>query len=75
MGKRKKKEEEEEENWIKNAIKRPGSLRRWVLKHYGKRGLTSRGTIKVELLRRLAERSDRIGKKARLALTLRKLRK
>jgi len=56
--------------WIQEAIKHPGALRR-LAKRMG--ALTKRGTIKVEWLKKMAKRNDTIGKRARLALTLRKL--
>jgi len=61
--------------WIQHAIKKKDALREYVRRHYGKAGFTERGTIKVEVLRELAERKGKIGQRARLALTLRKLRK
>jgi len=63
------------EKWIQRAIKKKGALREYVLKKYGKKGFTSRGTIKVSVLKELAEKGGTIGKRARLALTLRKLRR
>ena len=61
--------------WIQHAVKKRDALREYVRRHYGKAGFTERGTIKVEVLRELAERKGKIGQRARLALTLRKLRK
>lgn len=63
------------EYWIQEAIKRPGALRAYVKRRYGKKGFTERGTIKVSVLRDLANEPGTIGRRARLALTLRKLRK
>jgi hypothetical protein len=66
------------EYWIQEAIKRPGSLRSFVRRKYGSRGFTKsrktgRRIIKYEVLVRLAKKRGSIGKKARLALTLRRL--
>jgi len=61
--------------WIKQAIKKPGALKAYIKRRYGKRGFTKKGTIKPKVLRKLAKRKGKIGKRARLALTLRKLRK
>jgi len=61
--------------WIQRAIEKPGALTRTVKRKYGKKGFTRRGTIKVEVLRKLAKRKGVTGRRARLALTLRKLRK
>ena len=63
------------DDWIQHAVKRPGALRAYVKKYYGKRGFTKKGTIRVEVLLELAKRPDKIGQRARLALTLRRLRK
>jgi len=69
MGKRKKRDN----YWIQRAIKHPGALRRYVKKVFGNRGFTRYGTIKVDILKKLAKKSGKIGKRARLALTLRRL--
>ena len=61
--------------WIQHAVKRKNALREYVKRKYGEKGFTERGTIKVEVLRELAERKGKIGQRARLTLTLRKLRK
>lgn len=61
--------------WIQKAIKRPGALRAYVKRKYGKKGFTEKGTIKVEVLRELAKKPGSVGRRARLALTLRRLRK
>lgn len=60
--------------WIQEAVKRPGRLRRYVARVYGREGFTQRGTIRVEVLREIAKRKDGLGRAARLALTLRRLR-
>lgn len=64
--------------WIQQSIKNPGSLRRYVSRKFGRRGFTKKGTIKVSVLRKIARDknvSSRVRNRARLALTLRKLRK
>jgi len=61
--------------WISEAIEKPGSYRASVKRRYGKAGFTPRGTIKQEILTRDAKKSGRIGKQARLAKTLKGLRK
>ncbi|MGM8837405.1 MULTISPECIES: hypothetical protein [Thermus] len=62
------------ERWIQNAITRPGRLRAYVRRVYGQAGFTQRGTIRMEILRELARRKDGIGRAARLAITLRRLK-
>ncbi|RSN72439.1 hypothetical protein [Candidatus Methanodesulfokora washburnensis] len=61
--------------WIQKAITKPGALRSYVKRKYGKKGFTEKGTIKKSLLQKLAKRKDTIGKRARLALTLHRVRK
>ena len=75
MSRRRRRRSSRSRYWIQRAIKHPGSLIRYVKRYYGSSGFTRRGTIKVSVLRELAERNDTIGRRARLALTLRKLRK
>jgi len=61
--------------WIQKAIKRKGALRAYMKSKYGSKAFTSRGTIKREYLEKEAEQPGTVGKRARLALTLRRLRK
>jgi hypothetical protein len=61
--------------WIQKAIKKPGALRAYMKRKYGSKAFTSRGTIKREYLEKEAKQPGTIGKRARLALTLRRLRK
>lgn len=64
--------------WIQQAIKNPGSLRQYVSRKYGRRGFTKKGAIKVSILRRIAKDtrvSNKVRSRARLALTLRRLRR
>jgi len=69
-----------DEKWIQDAIKKPGSLRGHVARKYGKRGFTrsrktGRPIIRRDVLNKLAKKKGKIGQKARLAITLRKLRR
>lgn len=57
----------EEEKWIQAAIKRPGALHKAL-------GVPEDETIPVEKLKAAAEKGGRLGKQARLAMTLRKLK-
>lgn len=60
----------EAKNWIQKAIKNPGALTN-LAKSQG--GMTEDETIKVNWLKNKAKGSnDKIAKRARLALTLRK---
>jgi hypothetical protein len=58
-------------NWIKESIKKPG-----ILRQYAKRNgvIKNDEPIPVEWLREQAKRNDAIGRRARLALTLRRMR-
>jgi len=53
---------------------RRGALRRQMREKYGKKAFTERGTIKVEYLEKASKGGGKLGRRARLALTLRKLR-
>jgi hypothetical protein len=57
--------------WISEAISHEGILREYARKQDK---LTNRGTIDVRFLHQLAQRNDVIGHRARLAITLQKLR-
>ncbi len=63
--------------WIQRAIKHPGALRRYVKRKYGDKAFTRRGTIKREILLKLAKnaKNKTIRRRAQLALTLRRLAK
>jgi len=54
--------------WIQQAIKKPGALHRQM-------GVKQGRTILVKDLRAAAGKGGKLGQRARLALTLRKLRK
>lgn len=54
-------------NWIAGAIKKPGALRRSLG--------TKKGKIPVSKIRSAAKKGGKLGQRARLALTLRKMRK
>lgn len=58
--------------WIQKAIKHPGALRK-TAKSAG--AITSKGKISEEWLRAKAKAKGLLGKRARLALTLKRLRK
>jgi len=60
--------EEEKKKWIQKAIKKEGSLRKTLKAKEGK-------NIPVSKLEKAAKKGGKTGKRARLALTLRKLRK
>lgn len=70
--------------WIQEAIKRPGTLRRWMKQKYGSKAFTKEGTIKKEYLIKAREhvkrhytgmQRKRMLGKINLALTLRKFRR
>ena len=60
------------EKWIQKAIRNPGALRKLA---QSEGAITPRGTISVAWLKAKAKGSGVVAKRARLALTLRKLRK
>jgi hypothetical protein len=55
-----------EKRWIQNAIKAPGSLRKSL-------GVKEGETIPQKKLSIAAEKGGKLGKRARLAMTLRRL--
>ena len=58
--------------WIAGVIKKPGALRASVKRMFGAKGFTEGGAIKAGVLSELAKRSGKIGRRARLAKTLKK---
>jgi|YNPBryulayer2012_1023412.scaffolds.fasta_scaffold44664_2 hypothetical protein len=61
-----------DKKWIQKAIKNPGALRKQA-KAAG--AITSRGTISKSWLQQKAKQGGTVGRRARLAITLSKLRK
>tara|TARA_Y100000401_G_scaffold6670_1_gene4601 strand:+ start:7394 stop:7576 length:183 start_codon:yes stop_codon:yes gene_type:complete len=55
-------------NWIQKAIKKPGSLRKSLKVKKGEK-------IPASKLRAAAKKSGKLGQRARLAMTLNKIRK
>jgi hypothetical protein len=55
-------------NWIKGAIKKPGVLRKQL-------GIKKGETIPASTLAKAAKASGKLGQRARLAQTLRKMKK
>ena len=55
-------------NWIKKAIKKPGSLRKSLKIKKGQK-------IPLKKLQAAAKKGGKLGRRARLALTLRRLRR
>lgn len=54
--------------WIQNAIKKPGALRRSL-------GVASGQTIPAKALNRAAKAGGKLGQRARLAKTLKRIKK
>ena len=65
-----------EKKWISKAIKKPGALREYVKRKYGKKGFDKDGKIKYSILLQLRKsKNQTIRKRANLALLLRKMNK
>jgi len=65
-----------EKKWISKAIKKPGALREYVKRKYGKKGFDKDGKIKHSILLQLKKsKNQTIRKRANLALLLRKMNK
>lgn len=60
--------------WIQDAIQKPGSYRGSVYRRYGKEGFDSKGRIKHDIIAKDSKQKGRLGKQARLARTLGKMR-
>lgn len=58
----------EKKKWIKDAIKKPGALRKSM-------GVKRGEKIPVKELKKAAEKPGKMGQRARLAMTLRKMKK
>jgi hypothetical protein len=58
----------EKDKWIQKAIKKPGALRRTL-------GIKKGETIPASKLKAAAKKGGKLGQRARLAITLKKLRK
>lgn len=71
----------QDEKWIQKAVKKKGALRQDVRQRYGDKGFTQKGTIRQDKLEHISKEKTKAGKptkasrRARLALTLGKLRK
>ncbi len=76
---KKRKYQKTTRKWIQEAKLNEGALTRYIMRNYGKkRGFTPEGTIRVSVLRALAKNpnvQEKTRKRARLALTLRGLKK
>ena len=57
--------------WIQRAIKRPGRVRRYMMRKYGKRAFTKSGEIKVSYLRRAIKETKNRSLKSALILAVR----
>ncbi|MGC8673338.1 MAG: capsid protein VP2 [Thermoplasmata archaeon] len=61
--------------WIQKTHMRKGALRNYMLKHYGSKAFTEKGTIKLEYLNDVIENGNSHARKmAQLAKNLRKIR-
>jgi hypothetical protein len=57
--------------WIQKAIKRPGRVRAYMKRRYGKRAFTKSGEIKVSYLRRAAKETKNRSLRSALLLAIR----
>jgi hypothetical protein len=57
--------------WIQKAIKRPGRVRAYMKRRYGKRAFTKNGEIKVSYLRKAAKETKNRSLKSALLLAIR----
>jgi hypothetical protein len=57
--------------WIQRAVKRPGRVRRYMKRKYGKRAFTKSGEIKMSYLRRAAKETKNRSLRSALLLAIR----
>jgi len=57
--------------WIQRAIKRPGRVRAYMKRRYGKRAFTKSGEIKMSYLRRAVKETKNRSLKSALLLAIR----
>jgi len=57
--------------WIQRAIKRPGRVRAYMKRRYGKRAFTKSGEIKMSYLRRAAKETKSRSLRSALLLAIR----
>jgi hypothetical protein len=57
--------------WIQRAVKRPGRVKRYMKRRYGKRAFTKSGEIKMSYLRRAAKETKNRSLRSALLLAIR----
>ena len=57
--------------WIQRAIKRPGRVRSYMMRRYGKRAFTKSGTVKMKYLKRAAMETKNRSLRSALLLAIR----
>jgi hypothetical protein len=57
--------------WIQRVVKRPGRVRRYMMRRYGKRAFTKTGEIKTSYLRKAAKKTKNRSLRSALLLAIR----
>jgi len=57
--------------WIQKAVKRPGRVKRYMKRKYGKKAFTKSGEIKMSYLRKAAKETKNRSLKSALLLAIR----
>jgi hypothetical protein len=57
--------------WIQRAVKRPGRVKRYMKRRYGKKAFTKTGEIKMSYLRRAAKETKNRSLRSALLLAIR----
>jgi hypothetical protein len=57
--------------WIQRSVKRPGRVRRYMMRRYGKRAFTKSGEIKTSYLRKAAKETKNRSLRSALLLAIR----
>ena len=71
MARRRSRRSRRDKFWIQRAVKRPGRVRRYMMRKYGKRAFTKSGEIKMSCLRRAAKETKNRSLRSALLLAIR----
>jgi len=66
MARRKKRKSRRNRRWIQRAIKRPGRVKRYIMRVYGPKAFTKDGEVKHKYLLKAIRRAKRKGNKSLL---------
>jgi hypothetical protein len=71
MPRRRSRRSRKDKFWIQGAVKRPGRVKRYMMRRYGKRAFTKSGEIKTSYLRKAAKKTKSRSLRSALLLAIR----